>query len=209
MPPPETFQFMTELLTAPAELARRIHSGDKRAEAELFARFQNGVRQIIWRVTGDFFRAEELAQETLIVALRRLRSGPLEDPTKLPAYVAQTARNLAIAEKRKERRRLTDIDSEALEDVPDGAVSHEGVLHLDTAANTVRKLLTELHPERDRNILVRHYLYDEDKEIICREWGITEPTFHVILFRARKRFLELLKKRGISRTDLFSLVLVL
>jgi RNA polymerase sigma-70 factor (ECF subfamily) len=200
---------MTELPTAYAELARRIHLGDKQAEAELFSRFQNGVRQIIWRVTGDFSRAEELTQETLIVALRRLRTGPLEDPTKLPAYVAQTARNLAIAEKRKERRRLTDIDSEALEDIPDGAASHEGVLHQDTAANTVRKLLTELHPERDRNILVRHYLYDEDKQIICREWGITEPTFHVILFRARKRFLELLKKRGISRTDLFSLVLAL
>jgi RNA polymerase sigma-70 factor, ECF subfamily len=199
---------MTELLTDHAELARRIHIGDKQAEAELFSRFQNGVRQIIWRVTGDFSRAEELTQETLIVALRRLRSGPLEDPTKLSAYVAQTARNLAIAEKRKERRRLTDTDSEALEDVPDGAVNHEGGLHLDTAANTVRKLLTELHPERDRNILVRHYLYDEDKQIICREWGITEPTFHVILFRARKRFLELLKKRGISRTDLFSVVLV-
>lgn len=209
LPPLQALKLMTETLMDPAELASRIHNGDKRAEAELFSRYKNGVRQIIWRITGNDSRAEELTQETLIVVLRRLRAGSLDDPTRLPAYLAQTARNLAIAENRKERRRQTDTDSEALEDIPDSAVSHDRALHLNSAANIVRHLLNEFRPERDRHVLIRHYLHDEDKESICREWGINESTFHVILFRARKRFLELLTKRGINRTDLFSFVLVL
>ena len=192
-----------------SELATRIRNGDRTAEAELFSLFRNGIRQIIVKATGSFAIAEELTQETLIITLRRLRSVPLEEPGKLPAYIAQTARNLARAEMRKERRRRTDSGVEDLEDIPDMTVSHDKVIHLDTATEAVRTVLEELRPERDRHILVRHYLRDEDKGTICHEWGITESTFHVILFRARKRFLELLRKRGISRGDLFSIVLAL
>jgi hypothetical protein len=52
---------------------------------------------------------------------------------------------------------------------------------------------------------VRYYLRDEDKKDICRELGLTEPSFNVVLFRARSRFLELLEKRGLSGEDLFCL----
>jgi RNA polymerase sigma factor (sigma-70 family) len=190
-----------------AELAQQIYEGDKRAEAELFTRFRTGVRQILLRVTGSFAAAEDLYQETLIVTLQRLRSQPLEDPSRLAGFVAQTARNLALAERRKERRRRTDIDSDAMSEVPDLAIGQESAAQVESVAVAVRKLLLELRSERDRLLLVRYYLRGEERDHICRDLEITEATFNVVLFRARGRFQELLEKRGIRGVDLMVFLL--
>jgi RNA polymerase sigma factor (sigma-70 family) len=196
------------MATTAADLAHRVLSGDKRAEAELVARFQKGVQQVIVRVTGSLSLAEELSQETFIVTLRRLRSVPLQDPAKLPAFVAQIARNLAIAEKRKERRRRTDATGQGIEELADAVVSHDAWANATSAASAVRAIVNELPSERDRHVLVRHYLHDEDREVVCRDLGISESAFNVILFRARRRLLEKLTKRGIARADLLGVMLL-
>jgi RNA polymerase sigma factor (sigma-70 family) len=188
-----------------ADLAHRVLSGDRGAEAELVARFQKGVRQIIIRVTGSRSLADELGQETFIVTLRRLRTVPLANPAKLAAFIAQTARNLGIAEKRKERRRRTDTGGQGIEELADADSSEERWAEATAAAWAVRLGLKELLSERDRSVLVRHYLHDEDRTAICRDLGINESAFNVILFRARRRFLEKLTRSGIGRADLFGL----
>jgi len=88
-----------------ADLARQISEGRKDAEQALSRRYERGVIQILVRQTGSYAIAQELCQETLIIVLKRLRSTGLQNPEKLSAFVAQTARNLAIAERRKQRRR--------------------------------------------------------------------------------------------------------
>ena len=42
--------------------------------------------------------------------------------------------------------------------------------------------------ERDRAILRSLYLEGRDKEEICRDWGMTDAQFRVVLFRAKERF---------------------
>jgi RNA polymerase sigma-70 factor (ECF subfamily) len=193
---------MRGLAWSNTELVQQIYRGNKRAEAEFFTRFGTGALQILLRVTGSSAAAEDLCQETLIVILQRLRSKPLEDPSRLAAFVAQTARNLALAERRKERRRRTDTDSEAISEVPDLAVGQESEAQVDSIAALVQKLLRELRSERDQLLLVRYYLRGEDRIAICRDLGITETKFNVALFRARARFQKLLARRGMREADL-------
>jgi RNA polymerase sigma-70 factor, ECF subfamily len=188
---------------ADADLAERIKRGDERAEGDLYRRYGTGIRQILIRATGDLSVAEELCQETLIIVLKRLRTEPLSDPTRLAAFIAQTARNLAIAEHRKQKRRQTTPASDELENVADDARGQESEAELQSVAAAVRVLLGELRSSRDRLLLIRYYLRDEDRESICRDLGLTEPSFNVVLFRARNRFLQLLQKKGIGRSDLF------
>jgi RNA polymerase sigma factor (sigma-70 family) len=195
---------MNDLGITDADLAHRVLTGDRRAEAELVARFQKGVRQVIERMTGDLSLAEELGQETFVVTLRRLRSVPLEDPTKLPAFIAQIARNLAIAEKRKQRRRRTDTGGRRIEELAEASAGDDRWADADAAGAAVRAVLKELSSERDRQVLIRHYLYDEDRAAICRDLGVREAAFNVILFRARRRFLQKLTDYGIGRSDFFS-----
>src|SRR5215469_13647239 len=192
---------VTELGAADSNLAERIRAGDAAAERELFVRFQGGVRAVIVHVTGSLAAAEDLSQETFVVTLKRLRADALEEPAKLAAFVAQTARNLAIVHMRKERRRRTDTGGGDMQEMVDGSPSQEAHVHAEGCARAIREWLAELHSDRDREILTRHYLKDEDKHVICRELGISPPTFNVVLHRARQRFLEILTRRGIGRED--------
>jgi RNA polymerase sigma-70 factor (ECF subfamily) len=192
-----------------ADLAGRIHNGDSEAEATLCARFGPGVRQILARRLHNFAQAEELAQEVLIVVLKRLRTTPLQDPSRLAAFVAQTARNVAMADQRKERRRRTDTGTEELDEVPDQAHDQAITVEVASSAAAVHAMLKELKSSRDRALLVRYYLQDEDKTSICRDLGLSESTFNVVLFRARERLLELLQHRGMGRGELLGCLLVL
>jgi RNA polymerase sigma-70 factor (ECF subfamily) len=42
--------------------------------------------------------------------------------------------------------------------------------------------------ERDRLILRALYLEGKEKEDICKEWGMSDAQFRVVLFRAKERF---------------------
>jgi RNA polymerase sigma-70 factor (ECF subfamily) len=191
-----------------AELARQIFEGQKPAEEVLTKRYERGVLQILVRQTGSYVLAQELCQETLIIALKRLRTGPLENPEKLAAFIAQTARNLAIADRRKQRRRRTDSDEEALAEMADDERNQERDAHRESASVAIHSVLAEMKSARDRHLLVRYYLQEEDREVICRDLGVALATFNVVLFRARSRFLELLQKRGLSGGDLLTFMVL-
>jgi RNA polymerase sigma-70 factor (ECF subfamily) len=196
---------------APTEaegLAARVVAGDAAAEGELVRRYERGVLMILTRATGDIELARDLCQDTFIIVLNRLRTVPLDDPARLAGFIAQTARNLAIAEKRRDVRRRTDPDSSAVDSAADDGPSRESLNELESSANAVRRLLAEMKSPRDRMAIVRFYLNEESKESICADLGVTELQFNVILFRARERFRQLLENRGFRKLDLLSLVLL-
>jgi RNA polymerase sigma-70 factor, ECF subfamily len=199
---------MSDSGSADRELVHRIHTGDRQAESELTRRFERGITQILLRQTRNFALAQELCQETLIIVIKRLRAQPLDNPEKLAAFLAQIARNLAIAERRKERRRRTDPSGEDLGELPDEERDQEDDAQRESAAAAIRSVLGEMKSSRDRMLLVRYYLREEDKDVICRELNVTPPTFNVVLFRARSRFLELLHKRGLGGHDLLCFIMV-
>jgi RNA polymerase sigma-70 factor (ECF subfamily) len=58
-------------------------------------------------------------------------------------------------------------------------------------AALVRRVLAEMPSERDRQILFRFYLAEDDKESICLDLGLTSLHFNRVLFRARERYREL------------------
>src|SRR6185295_8584765 len=141
------------------ELSRRIREGDVSAESELIRQFEPGLRMLLRRRTGgDHGLLQDLVQETLLVVIQRLRGEGIDEPQKLAAFAAQTARNLAIASLRKAERQKTDVDSEATERNADPTRSVEGLVEDVEAAMAVRALLRELPQARDRLMLKRFYL---------------------------------------------------
>jgi RNA polymerase sigma-70 factor, ECF subfamily len=188
------------------ELSRRIREGDVSAESELVRQFEPGLRVLLRRRTGgDLGLLQDLVQETLLVVLQRLRGAGIDDPQKLAAFAAQTARNLAIASLRKTERQKTDVDSEATERNADSSLGVEEIVADAESALAVRALLREMPQPRDRLMLKRFYLDDHDKEVICQELDLTEAAFNQALSRARKRFRQILEERGFSKRDLLHL----
>ncbi|HEX5161125.1 MAG TPA: sigma-70 family RNA polymerase sigma factor [Steroidobacteraceae bacterium] len=187
------------------ELTRRIREGDVSAEAELIRQFEPGLRVLLRRRTGgDHGLLQDLVQETLLIVIQRLRGAGIEEPEKLAAFAAQTARNLAIASLRKTERQKTDIDSAAAERNADTARGIDVLAEDFEAAMAVRALLRELPQSRDSLMLKRFYLEDHDKEVICQEMQLTEAAFNQALSRARRRFRQILEERGFSKRDLLN-----
>ena len=187
------------------ELTRRIREGDVSAEAELIRQFEPGLRVLLRRRTGgDHGLLQDLVQETLLIVIQRLRGAGIEEPEKLAAFAAQTARNLAIASLRKTERQKTDIDSAATERNADTARGIDVLAEDFEAAMAVRALLRELPQSGDSLMLKRFYLEDHDKEVICQEMQLTEAAFNQALSRARRRFRQILEERGFSKRDLLN-----
>ena len=156
--------------------------------------------------TGNLQLSDDICQEAIIVTLKKLRAGALRKPESLPAFIQNTAANLFIGHYRKEKRYIH---------LENGIISLQAS-HSDNKAKTIdhqhastllEELLDQLSIERDREILRRFYLRDEDKEIICKDLGLSSAHFDRVLYRARKRMRKLIKERPELKSLLFGSLL--
>lgn len=147
------------------------------------------------RHTNGRPEAEDLYQDTFQVALGKLRHGDLREPEKLPGFLAQIARNLAIEYYRKATRRRTEPDSGALVEFPASGSSQLSRLLEREHAELARQMIRELANERDREILMRFYIAEEDKDRIASDFGLSSLQFNRVLYRARQRYRTLYQER--------------
>ncbi len=179
----------------PARLVARILAGDPQAETDIVEHYGRGLRLILDRHTGGRPEAEDLYQDTLAIGLDKLRRGELRDPTKLPAFLSQLARNLAIEFYRKAQRRKTEPNSEAVEASAVVRSSQLDRLLQHEHGTLVRTAIEELRNDRDRQVLFRFYIAEEDKDAIAADYDLTSIQFNRVLHRARDRYRELVQER--------------
>ena len=181
-------------VTGGADLVSRILSGDRQAESELVERYSRGVTFIIRRETRDASQADDLYEETFCIVLEKIRRGDVREPEKLSGFICSIARNLVIEHFRKaaRQRNLTAIEDAAL--LPRLAPSQLDELLQSERADLVRRVINDLGSDRDRQLLFRFYIAEEEKESICTDLGLTSIHFNRVLHRARERYRELYEK---------------
>lgn len=179
---------------SPETLAQRIRSGDPEAERELVETYGKSVRLLLERRTRRRDEAEDLFQDTFRLALEKLRAGELRDAAKLPGFVARIARNLAIEHYRKSDRRRTEADSETAEAESIPSTQLGRLLHAERMA-LVRQVLSELSQPRDREVLYRFYIAEEERDDLADDLGLTVLQLNRVLHRARSRYQSLLEGR--------------
>lgn len=175
-----------------ADLVARIGRGDGTAEQEMVARYERGLGFLLRRRTGDPELALDLCQDTFRIAIEKLRAGPLNEPERLAGYLRGVAVNLVVGLERKTARRATTPDSDKVEATADRGPGPFDDVSSRQVGDAVRRLLAELRTPRDREILTRLYLEEDDKESICRDLGIDSTHFNRVLYRAKQRFRDLL-----------------
>jgi RNA polymerase sigma factor (sigma-70 family) len=175
-------------------------TGDRRAESRMLVVLRPGVLAVLR--FGAFHRwidAEDLTQETLHVVVERVRAGTIDDPRRVFAFAASTARNLALNAARKALRQQTVVDSELIDELAQNLEMEQSELSdADDLqlAQAVAALLDELPTERDRQMLIRFYLDGTDKEQLCRELGLSPKHFDRVLMRARSRLRTIIERRA-------------
>jgi RNA polymerase sigma-70 factor (ECF subfamily) len=172
---------------AASQLVSRVKNGEPAAEAEMVERYSRGLRYLLRRKTRDTRLAEDLLHETWAIALVKIRENGLDNPGRLAGYLAGIASNLAIGEQRRVKRQRTAVNSEIVALIPDESESPFRQAARAEICKQVQEILGDLKKERDREILQRFYVREEDKASICRQLGVDSVHFNRVLYRARQR----------------------
>ncbi len=138
--------------------------------------------KVLYHVGHNCADVDDLVQESLVRFLRAEQRQMIRNTEELGAFLNGVCRNV-ILEYRRRIKREPAMDPDT--PIPDLGVRPDAeVLEMRDAIDSG---LAEL-AERDRMILRCLYLEGRDKEDICKEWGMTDAQFRVVLFRAKERF---------------------
>jgi RNA polymerase sigma factor (sigma-70 family) len=175
------------------ELVAAVREGSDRAFEELYARYRARLSAYILRLVGDHSRAEDIAQEVFISALRKLRDS--ERPIIFKPWIYEIAKNACIDEHRRTRR-TREVPLEP----HDGGESAEAVLPIrgqtPELAVERKQSLADLSgafhglAENHRKIIVMREFEGRSYNEISEQLGMTRPMVESTLFRARRRLTE-------------------
>jgi len=175
---------LLELFSFDASYIQRLKDGDGSTE-EHFARYFGDLIRI--KASANMRSREamdDVRQETLMRVLRNLRSGVIEHPERFGAYVNSVCSNVMLELFRKDSR-WSQFPEEGPE-VESGESGVETRMLEDERRDLVRQALEELS-SKDRKLLHRIFLDEEDKDAVCQEFGVTREHLRVLLHRARGR----------------------
>ena len=180
---------------------------DRAAVEGLIAKHYAGLRLLLQRRTGDPEIAADILNQAACTAWEKWQNGQVRRPEEIGGYIFQVAMNLLRNRRRKVVERADrHVDSEVLGHLPSDADAADRWLEKKIAAR-VKRVLQEMPTRRDREILVRFYLHEEEKDAICRDLELDADHFDKVLHRARGRLKELLEASGLQRSDFFMVCL--
>lgn len=182
-------------VSSSSDILQDIKNGNKQAESKLVEQYWRGLIFVLKNQCQDPDLIHDLAQDTFVIVINKARSGDIENPHALSAFIRQVGVNLVIAHFRKEKRRKTDVDDNIDVQFPDKAPSIRQSLGNAQLADLVRQVMDELPNQRDRELLYRYFVYGHTKQHICDEFDLTLAHFDRVLYRARARLKSLLLKK--------------
>jgi RNA polymerase sigma-70 factor (ECF subfamily) len=174
-----------------SDLVRRVIDGDSAAEDEIVSRYSRGVCIVINRIVRSQSDAEDVSQQTFRIVIEKLRHGDLREPERLSGFVCGVARNTALDYVRRARNTRSLDGSVDIAQIPDPAPSQLDRILAEEKASAVRRVIGELKRERDKELLFRYYVAEQDKEKICAQMKLSSAQFNNVIFRATVRFKEL------------------
>ena len=134
---------------------------------------------------------EEVRQETFVRVVQTLRTGGLDHPERLGAFVNSVCNNVLFEWYRGEGR-YTPMGDEA-QDQADSRIDLDAPLINQERRYLVEGVLRKL-PRRDQALLRMVFLEETDRAQACERLGVGESYFRVLLHRAKSRFAEQLVK---------------
>ena len=171
-------------------IARSLVGDDRHAFAELVRRHQSAVRACLRRLTaGDHALADDLAQETFVLAWRNLKS--FRQEARFSTWLYRIATNCWLADARKRKEVLLgDSDADVAEDGDDGGVAESGGAP-DHARGAVLRIDMEramaVLSEAERAAIVQCYHNDLSHEEAAFVLGCPVGTVKTHVHRAKQK----------------------
>lgn len=167
-----------------AETIAAVLTGRREAFAELVCRYEDAVHAAAMGVLRDHHAAQDVCQETFVVAYRQL--GTLREPASFGSWILRIARSQAL---NAIRRRLPE---RPLDDSPEPSAAHNNGC-LDTDDERLLTAVLEL-PDHERTVVMLRYFAGQSLERIAGMTGQPVGTVGAQLHRARARLRSMLEE---------------
>ncbi len=171
-------------------IARVIVQDDRHAFSELVRRHQSPIRATLRRLTaGNHALADDLAQETFMLAYRNLKS--FRQEARFSTWLYRIATNAFLADARKRKEELLGDADAALSDDDDAALPQAG----ETVGDHARAANLRLDMERalgvlsegERAAIVQCYHNDLSHEEAAYVLGMPVGTVKTHLLRGKQK----------------------
>ena len=165
-------------------IARAVVHDDRHAFGELVRRHQSAVRSTLRRLTGgNIAQADDLAQETFLLAYRNLKS--FRQEAKFSTWLYRIAYNVFLADARKIKELPMAEDAEgepvAVADATAPSLSRQAALSIDLE----RAML--VLSEAERAAIVQCYHNDLSHEEAAQVLGCPVGTVKTHILRAKQK----------------------
>lgn len=173
------------------QIIKQILAGNANAFAVLVQKYQDMAFSIAFRILGNTEDAEETVQDSFVKAYRYLSS--FKGDSKFSTWLYQIVYNTSIT-KSKTQFQTTSYEDYMQSNEHDSLDETNGLHYLEMSdrKEIIRKVLEEM-PKDESVLLTLYYLEESNVSEIVEITGFTESNVKIKLFRARKRFYELLK----------------
>ena len=177
-----------------ADLVAAVRAGDDQAFEKLYERYYRRIAAYIYGMVSDYGRAEDIAQDVFMSALRRMRQ--TERPIAFKPWVYEIAKNACIDQFRRSRR-TQEVSIDADEGL--GAADYGRLVTTapsPEAAAATKQSIDDLRgafgglSETHHQILVMRELEGLSYREIGERLGMSRPSVESTLFRARRRLGE-------------------
>ena len=169
-----------------ANYLRALKDKNPDAEALLVSHFSGPIRSKLRARLRSPELVQDACQETFLRVFNYFRSGKtLDNPASLPGFVHSVCHNISLEFLRAHTRH--DQIADNAPEPADTRLSPEARMVTEERKELVAKVLEEM-VDKDRKLLRRMFLDEEDKDVVCREFNVDRAYLRVLVHRARIRF---------------------
>ncbi len=170
----------------PSVLLEQLRAGNPKAFRAVYDQHWKLVVHILrsYRIPGDM--QDDLLQEVFITLFKN--AGSIQNPERIKAWIATTARNRALDEIRKTKAsRIEATDQKILEEISDEKDTADAV-DREVQARIAEKFLQMIDKEPGAETLRQFYIEGKSAKQIATERSESISTVTTRLTRLRRRF---------------------
>jgi len=175
------------------DLVVECKKGSKKASYELYRLYSKAMLNIAFRIVGNIAEAEDVLQEAFLDAFSKVKD--FRQDTTFGLWLKQIVVNRSINLLRKRKMELVDMEGDQLENIADEESEDDEEVQYKAAL--VKDAMKEL-PEGYRLVISLYLLEGYDHEEIGQILDISENTSRTQFLRAKRKLVEILKRKGIT-----------
>jgi RNA polymerase sigma-70 factor (ECF subfamily) len=188
-----------------AALVGRVQRNDESGMAELYRLFAKGIRFYLCRQLGAQ-EIDDKIHDTFLIVVKAIRRGDLREPERLMGFVRTVVRRQVAAHiDHLVHRRREHVNLDVGSRLADARRDPEQNAAFRQKTALMAEVLRDMS-DRDREILTRFYLREQNQDQICDQMNLSETQFRLLKSRAKARFGEL-GQRKLKKPPLRSILL--